>query len=82
MTEPRNTRKVLMHCGLVFVRLPGVAALMGFVQVGDVEPGVAVEGLEAGVPQELLDVVKVGVALDHLGGAASPVGDEGRQLKQ
>jgi hypothetical protein len=39
---------------------------VGFAQVGDVEPGVVVEGLEALVSEELLDVVKVG--LDHLGG--------------
>jgi hypothetical protein len=41
-----------------------------------------VEGLEALVSEELLDVVEVGVALDHLAGAGPPEGGEGRQLKQ
>jgi hypothetical protein len=54
-----------------------VAALVGFAQVGDVEAGVAVEGLEAAVPEELLDVVEIGVALDHLGGAAPAEGVRG-----
>ena len=62
---------------LAVVLFPGVAAFVGFAQVGDVEPGVVVEGLEAGVAEELLDVVEVGVALDHLGGAAAPEGVRG-----
>jgi hypothetical protein len=47
-------------------------------QVGDVEPGVVVEGLEALVPEELLDVVEVGVALDHPAGAGPQKGGEDR----
>jgi hypothetical protein len=43
----------------VLVLFPGVAAFVGFAQVGDVEPGVVVERLEALVSQELLDVVEV-----------------------
>jgi len=52
---------------------------VGFAQVGDVEPGVVVEGLEALVSEDLLDVVEVGVALDHLAGAGPPEGGEDRE---
>ena len=39
---------------------------MGLLQVGDVESGVVVQGLEGAVAEQLLDMVEVGVALDHL----------------
>ena len=54
------------------VPLSGVTPLMGLLKVGDVEFGVVVQGLEGLVPEQLLDVVEVGVALDHLGRAAAP----------
>jgi len=47
---------------------------MRLLKVGDVELGVVVQGLEALVSQELLDVVQVGVALDHLACATPPEG--------
>ena len=38
----------------------------------DIQPGIAVEGLEALMPQQLLDVVEVGVAFDEFAGATPP----------
>ena len=52
---------------LAVVLFPGMAPGVGFAQVGDVEAGVVVEGVEALVSEEFFDVVEVGVALDHLG---------------
>ena len=49
-----------------------MTAGVGLLEVRDIQPRVAVEGLEALVAEELLDVVEVGVALHQLAGVASP----------
>ena len=54
------------------VFFPRMTALVSLLQVGDVELGVVVQGLKALVSQELLDVVEVGIALDHLACAGPP----------
>ena len=61
-----------------------MAPFVSLAQVGDVEFGVVVQRLKGLVPQELFDVVEVGIALDHLGctGAPERVRRDGdRQIK-
>lgn len=47
----------------------GVEALMGCLEVGDVEVGVDLGGVEAGVAEHFLDDPDVGTGLVHVGGA-------------
>ena len=56
------------------VPLPGVAFLVGLLQIIDGEPGIMSEGVQGLVAEQLLDVVHVGPAPDQLRGAASAEG--------
>ena len=56
------------------VPLPGVAFLVGLLQIIDGELGVMPEGVQGLVAEQLLDVVHVGPAPDQLRGAASAEG--------
>ena len=58
----------------LLVPLPGVAAVMGALQIGDGQEGIVLEGVERLVPEQFLDVVHVCPGPEQLGGAAPAQG--------